>query len=76
MYRPKTGGYRWRSIVAGAQSDLRNQRQLLAQIIQGDISSAELWQLVSAAVLLNAAIAERLNTLQTDFDEEQSCRTK
>lgn len=68
-YKAKVGGYNWRKTVADARIDLRKQRTMLTKIVEGDMSQVELYQLISAIALINAAIDDRLAALGEFPDE-------
>lgn len=57
------GGYQWRRDIAGALDKLQRQRDVLIHIVEGDLSTAELYQLISAAALLNSTAADQIRTL-------------
>ena len=71
-YKAKVGGYNWRQTVTAARIDLRKQRSMLTRIVEGDMSQAELYQLISAIALISAAIDDRLADLEEFPDEELS----
>ena len=70
-YTPKVGGYNWRKTVTTTTHKLQQQRQLLTKVVEGDLSNAELYQLVSAIALLNASVADSLNELLEFRESEQ-----
>ena len=62
-YTPKMGGYNWRKTVITATHKLKKQRAMLGQIVEGNLTQAELFQLISAIALINASITESMGDL-------------
>ncbi len=70
-YKAKAGGYNWRKTITDARTDLRKERSILTRIVEGDMSQVELYRLISAIALINAAVDDRLADLG-DFPDEVS----
>lgn len=62
-YQAKTGGYIYRQRITAARERLKDQRTMLKSIVQGGMTNAELYQVLTAITLLNMTIDEELEGL-------------
>lgn len=70
--KPKVGGYKWGQETAEALAALRGQRKLLTRIIEEGPDRATLYQWIAAIALLNSAAADRIQSLQVNYQEKSN----